>query len=92
MLGSQAGQNIEQTRRPLAGPRIMFLSALKSRCMGNMTQKEHVIGRERLPYVSSDRVRHFNPIKMYQVEKQKENGRGGAKMGQEEDGRRKHSK
>ena len=65
MLGSYAAQNIEQTHRPFAGPHIMFLSALKSRYMGNMTQKGNIITRERLLYVSNDNIRHFNPIKMY---------------------------
>lgn len=62
MFRSQAAQNIEQTHGPLAGPHIMFLSALKSRCMGNMTQKERVIEserEERLQYVSTVRGRAF---------------------------------
>lgn len=54
MLRSHAARNIEQTRGPLAGPHIMFLSALKSRCTGNVTPKQRIIGRERLPYVSNE--------------------------------------
>lgn len=48
VLRSHAAQNIEQTHGPLAGPHIMFLSALKSRYMGNMTQEENTVKRERL--------------------------------------------
>lgn len=47
-------RTFEQTHGPLAGPHIMFLSALKSRYMGNMMQKENIIRREILLYVSND--------------------------------------
>lgn len=36
-----------------------------------MTQKEHIIRRQRLSYISNDRFGKFNEIKVHQVEREK---------------------